>query len=191
MAFLILLLSLLSLASLSLVASDRDACGRNFAPYTPEESQEDFLLQQLLMKGFKANDVNKYSIRKGGFTPDGGKRQCITVHYNIECGENTTAICNRSECDSQKSSQPSNNNCNPDEHIILWTVFDGATATGNTLLKLIVLDLRVFGFELCDVYIDPIDVNITLDHYEPAPQSYYDLNTALTEFTTLVRKFMQ
>lgn len=143
------------------------------------------------LKAFTAQGVNAYNIRKGGFTRDGGVRQCIAVRYNIDCGENTTAVCNRSSCGNQKSATAGTEETESyaaaaDEHITLWTTFNGSSTTGNTLLKLSVFDLRVFGFELCDVYIEPIHFNITLDSDEPIPQSCYDIRTALIDFTTWV-----
>ena len=162
-------------------ASDTDACGRDLV-YRPPSISEDSILQQLLLTGFRSAEprgVNSYSSRLGGFNSEGsGSRQCITVTYNITCGENTTTICD--QCDVDKK------NDNAVQWIYLWTTFNGSSATGNLLLKLNAFDLRVFGFELCDVYNNQVDLDIILESSEPISPGWYDLNAALIEFTRLV-----
>ena len=177
MAFVVLIL-LLAVLNDTESASDIDACGRKLIYRQPSIS-EDSTLQTLLLAGFRAEEpvgVNSYSSRKGGFTPDGSNRQCIAVAYNIECGENTTTICD--QCNSSSTM------AEPDSY--LWTTFNGTSETGNLLLKLNALDLRVFGFELCDIYNNQVTINITLESSEPVSPGCYDLNAALIEFTTLV-----
>ena len=88
-----ILLSVLILSTTNSALSDTDTCGNELF-YTSRTTEEDYILQTLLLDGFRANKVNTYSVQKGGFTSDCGKRQCIAVHYNIECGDNTTAVCN-------------------------------------------------------------------------------------------------
>ena len=169
---------LLSVFIINAAASDTDACGRELV-YRPPSLSEDSILQQLLLKGFRSAEprgVNSYSSRRGGFNSEGGgNHQCIAVTYNITCGENTTTICD--QCDIQNNSS---------QRIYLWTTFNGSSATGNLLLKLNVFDLRVFGFELCDVYNNQVDLDIILESSEPISSGCYDLNAALVEFTRLV-----
>lgn len=166
-----ILLALLILSTANRAIGDTDACGNQLL-YTSRTTEEDYILQSLLLKGFRMNKVNTYTIQKGGFTLDVSKRQCIAVHYNIECGENTTAVCNMSKCDSKEGDQVL-------DMYTLWTTFNGSSTTGNGLLKLTVHDLRVFGFELCDVYIEPIHINITMESPEPISQSCYDYQDSL------------
>ena len=178
MAFVVLILLLTALTE---SAPDIDACGNKLIYRQPSISK-DSTLQTLLLAGFRAEEpigVNSYSSRRGGFTPDGNNRQCIAVAYNIECGENTTTICD--QCNSSSTMLGES-----DSRMYLWTTFNGTSVTGNLLLKLNALDLRVFGFELCDIYNNQVTINITLESPKPVSQGCYDLNAALIEFTTLV-----
>ena len=162
------------------VESATDACGEPLQPNSNTTIENDFLVQQLLLAGFRAKGVNSYSIRRGGFTADGGnKRQCIAVTYNITCGENTTEICDNTNCNEELD-------FDEEPFFVMWTTFNGSSATGNNLLKLSAIDLRVFGFEFCDVYIDPIDIAITLESQEEMLSICYNLRASLVEFTTLV-----
>ena len=177
MAFIIVVLLLLTVLNDTESARDKDACGRSLTYRQPSIS-EDYTLQKMLLKGFRAekpSGVNSYSSRKGGFTRDGSNRQCIAVTYNIKCGENTTTICE--QCD---------NSTTEGSRLYLWTTFNGTTDNGNLLLKLNALDLRVFGFELCDIYNNQVNINITLEDKESVSPGCYDLNAALIDFTTLV-----
>ena len=55
------------------------------------------------------------------------------------------------------------------------------------LLRITVYDLRVFGFELCDVYKPMIRISIDLIADEVMPGNIcYDMCKALSDFTTLV-----
>lgn len=164
------------------VNSAKDTCGEPLPQNSNTTIENDFLLQKLLLAGFRAegSGVNSYGIRRGGFTTDGGiKRQCIAVTYNITCGENTTEICDNTNCNEE-------HDFDKESVFVMWTTFNGSSTTGNVLLKLSAFDLRVFGFELCDVYIDAISINITLASQKEVPSSCYNLRASLVEFTTLV-----
>ena len=123
---------------------------------------EQFLLQQMLLSGFRQNDVNRYNISQGGFTSDSDNvpPPCIPVQYYID-------------------------KCPNDTHIFIWTVFNAKSQTGTILLKLTVYDLRVYGFELCDIYKEPVDISIVLPDADPN-RDCQNLKRALTDFTTLV-----
>lgn len=125
-------------------------------------TNEEFRLQQMLLSGFRQNDVNRYNISQGGFTsdPDNVPPPCIPVQYYID-------------------------ECPNDTYIFIWTVFNAKSETGTTLLKLTVYDLRVFGFELCDIYKTPVDISIAMPEVEP-DKDCQNMKRALTDFTTLV-----
>lgn len=144
-----------------------------------DDDRQNFQLQQLLLAGFRSEKINSYNIRQpDGFTSNGGERQCIAVQYNITCGSNTDEICASMQNDSCK---------NADNWIFIWTVFNTRTTTGKMLLRITVYDLRVFGFELCDVYKPMIRISINLTSDEVMPGNVcYDMCKALADFTTLV-----
>ena len=144
----------------------------------PADNQQDFKLQQLLLAGFRNYKLNSYNIRQPeGFTSDGGERQCIAVKYNITCDSNAEEIC----------ASMRNNSCiNSDEWIFIRTVFNARSATGSLLMRITVYDLRVFGFQLCDVYKPTISISIDLASEDYMPQTCYDICKALSDFTTLV-----
>ena len=75
--------------------------------------------------------------------------------------------------------------CPNDTYIFIWTVFNAKSQTGTILLKLTVFDLRVFAFELCDAYKDPVDISISLAGADPS-KDCQSMKRALTDFTTLV-----
>ena len=182
MIFVMLLIVLLIVAGTEGNTLDSDACGNLLGQNSYATLKNDFILQQLLLSGFRAHGLNTYSIRRGGFISEGGsKQQCVTVNYNIECEENTTAVCNNTNCKDKVDFDKK-------PFFVMWTTFNGSTTTGNILLKQSAFDLRIFGFEFCDVYIDPININITLESPEQIPPSCYDLKASLVEFTTLVSK---
>ena len=143
------------------------------------DDRQNFKLQQLLLAGFRSEKINSYNIRQPeGFTSNGGERQCITVQYNITCGANTDEICASMRNDSCKHA---------DDWIFIWTVFNTRTITGRMLLRITVYDLRVFGFELCDVYKPTIRISINLTSDDDMPgNTCYDMCKALADFTTLV-----
>lgn len=175
----ILLLGLTVNHCAKFASADTDACGIEIT-YRNTSIYETSKLQGLLLKGFRSQrEVNSYSARKGGFTSAGDNKQCITVIYNISCGDNTTEVCNRCNL----------NDKNKTEQIYLWTSFNATSSAGSQLLKLDVYDLRVFGFELCDLYNSEVEFNITLEseeeiEFEPGCNN---LEAALADFTTLVR----
>ena len=147
-----------------------------------DDDRRNFQLQQLLLAGFWNEDINSYNIRQpDGFTSNGGGRQCITVRYNITCSYNTDEICASMQNDSCN---------NADNWRFIWTVFNTRTTTGRMLLNITVYDLRVFGFELCDVYKPTINISINLNSTDdkPVPGKIlcYDMCKALEDFTTLV-----
>ena len=123
------------------------------------ESDDDFDLRQLLLTAFRRNPANVYNIRRFGFTNDGGTERCIVVRYFIQClgndslNEICTDIINKTCGIDQEST----------EWTFLWTSFDTGNIVGQILLRLAVFDLRVFGFELCDVYKQPVNVTFVLD----------------------------
>ena len=126
---------------------------------------EDFFLQQILLSGFRQDNLNRYNISQGGFTsdPDNVPPPCIPVQYYID-----VPVC------------PNN------KHTFIWTVFNAKSQTGTILLKLTVFDLRVFAFELCDPYKDPVDISISMSDADPDIDCQ-SMKRALTDFTTLVR----
>jgi hypothetical protein len=130
-------------------------------------TNEEFLLRRKLLSGFRQNDVNRYNISQGGFTsdPDNVPPPCIPVQYYID-------------------------ECPNDTYIFIWTVFDSKSQTGTILLKLTAYDLRVFSFELCDIYKPPIDISIALPDVEPN-KDCQNMKKALADFTTLVSLNMQ
>ena len=125
-------------------------------------TNEEFLLQQKLLSGFRQNDVNRYNISQGGFTSDSDNvpPSCIPVQYYID-------------------------ECPNDTYIFIWTVFNAKSQTGTILLKLTVFDLRVFAFELCDAYKDPVEISISLAGADSS-KDCQNMKRALTDFTTLV-----
>ena len=147
-------------------------------------SDQEFDLQQLLLAGFRRNEVNAYNIRRFGFTSNGGTERCIIVRYIIQCND-TNEICthdllsNRCEFEGEK---------NITEWAFLWSSFDTWTDVGKILLELAIFDLRVFGFELCDVYQDPVDVIIILNSSDPRIATTFcdSICNVLLDFTTLV-----
>ena len=156
---------------------DSKAPGDNFDQGV--DDKQNFKLQQLLLAGFRTDKINSYNIRQPeGFTSNGGERQCIAVQYNITCGANASEICASMKNDSCKHA---------DKWIFIWTVFNTRTTTGKLLLRITVYDLRVFGFELCDVYKPMITISINLTSKEDMPgNTCYDMCKALADFTTLV-----
>ena len=123
---------------------------------------EEFLLQKMLLSGFRHNNLNRYNISQGGFTSDSNNvpPPCIPVQYYID-------------------------ECPNDTHIFIWTMFNAKSQTGTILLKLTVFDLRVFAFELCDIYKPPVEISISLPDAEPN-RDCQNMKRALTDFTTLV-----
>ena len=140
-------------------------------------NDDEFNIQALLLAGFNYNDRNHYNILKGGFMSNSHEKQCIPVNYTVEwnctsneaCYNNTLSMCLQSG-----------------EFSYLWTVFDPTTRTGNVLIDLVVYDLRVFGFELCDIYKEPVEIKITLIEEFFVPINCFSLCTALANFTTMV-----
>ena len=86
--------------------TSQSACEPFASPDSDERDRntnEEFLLQQKLLAGFRQNDVNRYNISQGGFTSDSENvpPPCIPVQYYInECPlcqkwpmEQWTSIC--------------------------------------------------------------------------------------------------
>ena len=150
---------------------------------TLSASEQEFDLQQLLLAGFRRNELNTYNIRRFGFTSNGGTERCIVVRYLIQCN-NTNEICTNdllsNKCDLEGE--------NTTEWAFLWSSFNTGTDIGKILLELAIFDLRVFGFELCDVYQDPVHVTIVLNSSDPriATKSCNSICNVLLDFTTLV-----
>lgn len=178
-AIAILFLGLHVFVSVDITSADTDACGRDLdLGYRVPSNQEDSILEQLLLKGFRSQlptGVNSFSLRQVGFTPEGSRLQCITVTYNL----NTTANISN-HCEEKNVTQ----------WIYLWTAFNGTTDTGNYLLKLNAFDLRVYGFELCDAFNNHVMLNITLESSDLELSDCDDLDAALTAFTRLVRTIL-
>lgn len=142
---------------------------------------EEFELQQVFLAGFRRNLSNAFNIRRFGFTSDGGTERCIIVRYNILCND-TDKICTN-EFISDKCGQENNT-----DWTFLWTSFDAQNDVGKILLNLAVYDLRVFGFELCDIYLDPINVTFSLNSSDLrlATKSCNNVCNVFRLFTTLV-----
>ena len=150
---------------------------------TPEQ---ELVLQQLLLAGFRKNELNAYNLRgRFGFTSTGGTERCIVVRYFIQ----------QTECKDTNETCTNDflsNKCkiNATEWAFLWSSFDTQLGIGKILLELVIFDLRVFGFELCDVYQDLVDVTIVLNSSDPeiATKSWHckSICNVLLYFTTLV-----
>ena len=151
-------------------------------------SEQGFDLQQLLLEGFRMNDVNTYNIRRFGFTSDGGTERCIIVRYDIMCNDTNKMCTNElfsNRCDFE-------GDVNATEWSFLWSSFDTLTYVGKILLKLAIFDLRVFGFELCDVYKNPVTVTFILNSSDPRiamQPSCESICDALLDFTALVSQY--
>ena len=173
---------LLVCASLSVVKADHPCRGVDSSSFLLP-SEEQFELQQLLLAGFRRNLSNYYNIRRFGFTADGGTERCIIVQYNIRCYD----------LDMKETCTDSLNDiCVQEDHNIwtfLWTSFETQKSdVGRILLKLAMFDLRVFGFELCDVYQDPVHVTFSLNSSDLrlTTKSCDNICNVFHLFTTLV-----
>ena len=151
------------------------------------ESDDDFDLRQLLLTTFRKNPSNTYNIRRFGFTKDGGTERCIVVRYYIQCLNSSDDTLNETCTDVI------NKTCGIDQEntdwTFLWTSFDTGNIVGRILLRLAVFDLRVFGFELCDVYKLPVTVTFTLDLNSGSKiysKSCDTICKVIRDFTTLV-----
>ena len=149
----------------SVESTSQSECEPFASPDVDERNRnttEEFLLRQMLLSGFRQNDVNRYNISQGGFTLDSDNvpPPCTPVQYYID-------------------------ECPNDTHIFIWTVFNAKSQTGTILLKLTVYDLRVYGFELCDIYKHPVEISMSLPDAEPN-RDCQNMKRALTDFTTLV-----
>lgn len=147
-------------------------------------SEDEFELQQVFLAGFRRNLSNYYNIRRFGFTADGGTERCIIIQYNIECND-TNEICT----DGVLSDKCSLDNNTVTDWTFLWTSFEAQYSdVGKTLLMLAVYDLRVFGFELCDIYQEPVHVTFSLNSSDPrlATKSCSSMCNVFHLFTTLV-----
>ena len=148
-------------------------------------SEDTFDIQQLLLEGFHVNKVNTYNIRRFGFTADGGVEQCIIVNYFFQCDSITDEAC---AVWLNKTYGWHSDNPEAIEWSFLWSSFDTSSTVGEILLNLAIYDLRVFGFELCDVYKDPVNITLTVNSSDPriSSNSFKNLCIGLLELTALV-----
>ena len=140
-------------------------------------SNEGGTIQKLLLAGFNYNEDNRFNVLKGGFTSKRDAKQCIPVNYKIDWNCTSTEACyNNSQQMCFKS----------DDFFYLWTVFDATTIAGDILIRLAAYDLRVFGFELCDIYREPVEIKITILEEVYIPINCFSLCKGLVDFTMQV-----
>ena len=148
-------------------------------------AEDTYDIQQLFLEGFRTNRVNAYNLRRFGFTGDGGVEQCIIVNYIFQCDNSTGEAC--SDVFNRTCGEKTNN-VEAIEWSFLWTTFDTSNEIGRILLNLAIYDLRVFGFELCDVYKDPVTITLVINSSDPTIyfSSCDHICIGLLEFTKLV-----
>ena len=148
-------------------------------------AEDTYDIQQLFLEGFRTNRVNAYNLRRFGFTGDGGVEQCIIVNYIFQCDNSTGKACTDV---FNRTCGEKTDDVEAIEWSFLWTTFDTSNTIGKILLNLAIYDLRVFGFELCDVYKDPVNITLTLNSSDPRIyfSSCDNICIGLLEFTTLV-----